>query len=70
MAAMCGCAWPLRGNVMKAVAPLGLPSCTIPSYHSQWRKTDWQADTERGRGDADREADKRGMKMSKGCSEI
>ena len=70
MAAMCGCAWPLRGNVMKAVAPLRLPSCAIPSHHSQWRKTDWQADTGRGRGDTDREADKRGMKMSKSCSEI
>ncbi len=51
-----------RGNVMKAVAPLGLLSCRIPSYHSQWREreADRKADTERQGRHRQRE-----MKMSK-----
>lgn len=37
--------WLSRGNVMKAMAPLGLSSCRTPSYHSQWR----ERETERER---------------------
>lgn len=46
---------------MKAMAPLGLPSCRIPSHHSQWRKGNRQI----VQADRHREAERREIGMSK-----
>lgn len=53
---------------MKAMAPLGLHSCRMASYHSRWRGAQRQIgeQTKRGRGDTGRrDAVKREMIMSK-----
>lgn len=64
---VCACVCLFNCNVMKAMAPLGLPSCRITSYHSRWRKTQRQIEeeTKRGGGDRGKEAENREMIMPK-----
>lgn len=50
---------------MKGRPSLGLTSCRIASYHTQWRATETEEQTQRVRGDTDREAEKTEIIMSK-----